>query len=89
MPDKSQEPMNLPPPAAPVGIPVVPQTDFVDDEDLLKEELARITPSNAVLLEWAKKNPPPPEYFEGEEEMPFDPGPTHQTPRELLPRGLI
>ena len=33
----------------------------------------KLTPSNEELLKLAAKYPPPPEYFEGEEEMPFDP----------------
>src|SRR5207249_4619887 len=31
------------------------------------------SPSNEKLLRLAKKSPPPPRYFEGGEEMPFDP----------------
>jgi hypothetical protein len=33
----------------------------------------KLTPSNEELLKLATKFPPPSKYFEGEEEMPFDP----------------
>ena len=36
-----------------------------------RKELERISPSNAQLREWAKKNPPPPEWHEQEEERPW------------------
>jgi hypothetical protein len=34
-------------------------------------ELSQITPSNVQLRELAKKYPPPPEWFEGDEKRPF------------------
>ena len=45
---------------------------LVDPEDVRAlEELDRITPSNAALLQLAKVNPPPQEWFNGEEERPW------------------
>ena len=73
MPEKPQEPMNLPPPTVPIGVPELSDTNIDHEDERARQELARITPSNAVLLEWVKKNPPPPEYFEGDEGMPFEP----------------
>jgi hypothetical protein len=44
------------------------------EEDLrAREELERNMPSKEELREFAKKHPPPPEYFEGDEEMPSIP----------------
>ena len=70
--------INIPPctslPTPPIAAPLTPKDDAVDDEELLaKEEVKRLSLSNEKLLELAKKYPPPPEYFDGDEEMPFDP----------------
>jgi hypothetical protein len=37
------------------------------------DTLAGLTPSNAKLRELAAKYPPPLEYFDGDEEVPFEP----------------
>jgi hypothetical protein len=37
----------------------------------LDEELARLTPSNARLLELAAQHPPPKEWYDEDEERPF------------------
>ena len=73
MPDKTQESVNFSPLPAKVGVPFLPQDGSANEDELARRELARITPSNEKLLELAKKYPPPLEYFEGEEDMPFDP----------------
>jgi hypothetical protein len=80
MPEHLQEPMNLTPPPNGFGMPKFDNGEIVGEEkidpiadELARQELARISLSNAELLELAKKNPPPPEYFDGEEEMPFIP----------------
>jgi hypothetical protein len=74
MPDNAQEPINQLLPVAPAGGAHPANIDAVEeDEEALKKELLRITPSNEQLRRLAKKYPPPPEYFEGEEEMPFVP----------------
>ena len=39
-----------------------------DDKDRDKEELKSITPSNEELKKIALRNPPPQEWFDGEEE---------------------
>ena len=80
MPDQTQQPMNVPLPPINIGVPKIDTREVIGEEvidpiaeELAKREVARISLSNAELLELAKKYPPPPEYFEGEEEMPFDP----------------
>jgi hypothetical protein len=73
MHDQTQQPTNLPPPPPPIGVPGASEAETLDEEELAKQELARITPSNEKLRELARKCPPPPWYFEGDEEMPFDP----------------
>lgn len=71
MPDNTQEPMNLPPPAVPIGIPDFADTSTAEEDELARQELARISLSNAQLLELAKKNPPLPKWFDEEEAAPF------------------
>jgi hypothetical protein len=71
MPDQTQQPMNLPP-TAPIGIPETPEPELLDEEEeLAKQELARISPSAEKLLELAAKNPPLPKWFDEEEPPPF------------------
>ena len=62
------------------GTPVVScqtatNADFLqtptDEEALAKQELARIMPNGARLLELAAKNPPLPKWFDEEEDAPF------------------
>lgn len=43
----------------------------MDGEELLKQQLAQLTPTNAELLALAKKSPPPPEWLDTDEECPF------------------
>jgi hypothetical protein len=71
MPEKSQEPMNLQPPAAPSGVPELADVNAVDEEERAQQELARKSLTNAELRELAKKNPPLPKWFDEEEEAPF------------------
>jgi hypothetical protein len=75
MPDKTQEPVSLSHPPAINGVPNRPDDEIVneEEEELARQGLARIMPSKERLRELAKKYPPPPEYFEGDEEMPFIP----------------
>ena len=73
MSDKLHETANLPPPTPPSNAPLTPKDDLVDEEELARQEVARLSLSNEELLKIAAKYPPPPEYFEGDEEMPFDP----------------
>jgi hypothetical protein len=49
---------------------LLPQTE---EDARAANELPRLTPPNAKLRELAAKYPPPSEYFEGDEPMPFDP----------------
>ena len=42
-------------------------------EDYEMMKLGRLTPPNVKLRELAAKYPPPPEYFDGDEEIPFEP----------------
>jgi hypothetical protein len=72
MPDQPHQPTSLPR-TAPIGVPEAPEPDTPDEDEMAKRELLRTTPSNEKLRELARRNPPPPEYFEGDEEMPFDP----------------
>lgn len=72
MPENMQEPLSPPPSIPAISNPLVVTSE--DEEDAIARlELARITPSNEKLREMARKCGPPPEYFEGEEEMPFEP----------------
>jgi hypothetical protein len=73
MPDKAHEPVNLSLPPGQIGAPKISKDELTDEDELAKAKLERITPSNEKLRELAKKYPPPPEYFDGDEEMPFDP----------------
>ena len=71
MSDKIQEPMNMPPPITPAGVPRFADANTVDEDELARQELARISLTNAQLLELAKKNPPLPKWFDEEEPPPF------------------
>jgi hypothetical protein len=78
MPEHVQEPMNLAPPPKNFAVPKFDNGEVVGDEiidpiadELARQELARISLSNAELLELAKKNPPLPAWFDEEEPPPF------------------
>jgi hypothetical protein len=71
MPDQTQQPTSLPP-APPIGITEGSKLEPLEEE-LAKQEVARISPSNEKLRELARKCPPPTWYFEGDEDMPFIP----------------
>jgi hypothetical protein len=73
--DKSQKVTDVPRMKDKMAIPASPLSECSanDDDAKLKEELIRLTPSNEKLRELAAKCPPPPEYFDGDEDMPFDP----------------
>ena len=54
--------------------PSAPQHPFMDateNEELLKKELARLTPPNEKLRALADKSPPPPEWIDDEQELPI------------------
>ena len=42
-----------------------------EDEAKLREEIRKLSHSNEELLRIAEKNPPPPEFFDGEVEKPW------------------
>jgi hypothetical protein len=72
MPDKTQDPMNLFPPVAPISAPASPQADVVNDEErLAKQELKRVSPSNEDLRKFAAKCRPLPKWLDEEEPPPF------------------
>ena len=75
MPDQTQQPPNQLPPTIDFVLPPEPAAEVIDEEGdaLAREEIKRLSLSNEKLRKLAAKYPPPPEYFEGEEEMPFDP----------------
>jgi hypothetical protein len=74
MPDNVHDQTGMP---SPVALPPAPpQSDYVEivdeeEDEKARQELARISLSNAQLLELAKRNPPLPKWFDEEEEAPF------------------
>ncbi len=70
MPDQTQEPTNLPP-VAPICLPEPPKSEPLDEEELAKQELARISPSNEQLRALAAKCGPLPKWLDEDEPPPF------------------
>ena len=69
MPDKTQEPVNLPGPSI---APSPTKSDPIDDEEeLAKQELKRISPSNDELRQFAAKCGPLPKWLDEDEPSPF------------------
>ncbi len=74
MADQTQAPINLPSPGVHLNFAEAPAEALLDEkESRAQEELKRISLSNEELRELAAKYPPPAEYFEGDEEIPFIP----------------
>jgi len=74
MPENTHEPIGPPTTAGKIIPPDPPLSVPEDDnEQAVERKLPQITPTNAKLRELTKKYPPPLEYFEGDEEIPFDP----------------
>ena len=72
MPEKAQDPMSLSPAAGVGGVPQPPKIETVDDdEELAKQELARMTPSNEELRKIAAKCGPLPKLLDEDEDPPF------------------
>jgi hypothetical protein len=55
----------------PVILPESPHSSSEAQDKRALEELRAITPAVAKLRELAAKYPPPPEWFEGDEDRPF------------------
>ena|ERR1017187_313056 len=83
MPDKVHETVNLPRPSAPSNVLLTPKAELDDEEELARQAVARLSLTNEELLKTAAKNPPQPDYFEGEEEMPLDPSEEELAKEEL------
>ena len=71
MPDKTQDTTNLPLSAGPIAIPEIAKADLVDEDELARQELARITPSNEELRKLAAKCGPLPKWLDEDEEPAF------------------
>ena len=71
MPETPPPALNTPLPSATIGLPETLPRDSEHEEESLKRELARLTPPNDVLLAWVDKSPPPAEWLDDEEELPF------------------
>lgn len=71
MPDKTQEPRDLSPPAVSMEPLTVPTADLADEEELAKQELARIMPSKEELRKIAAKSGPLPKWLDEDEAPPF------------------
>ena len=71
MAETPQPVVNTPLGSVAPGAPEHPIADSQKDEELLKQELARLTPPNEKLQELADKSPPPPEWVDQDEEPPF------------------
>ena len=70
MPDQTQQPINLSPPVVVADLSA-PNSRTVDEDELARQELARINPSKEKLRALAAKNPPLPKWFDEEEPPPF------------------
>lgn len=70
MPDQTQDPMNLPP-STTIGGPDAPEIDSLNEEDLAKAELARISPTKAELEKFIAKCGPLPKWLDEDEPLPF------------------
>lgn len=80
MPDQTQQPSSQLPPTIDFVLPPEPPAEVVnehvdsravDEDELARQELARINPSKEKLRALAAKNPPLPKWFDEEEPPPF------------------
>ena len=71
MPENTQEPLNFPPPSFPVGVPEYPDANSDDEDEVARQELARISLSNEELQKIAAKCGPLPKWLDEDEPPPF------------------
>jgi hypothetical protein len=71
MPEKTQDSTIVPPSAPANGVAEAPKAEPVDEEELAKQELARIMPSKEELRKFAVKCGPLPKWLDEDEPPPF------------------
>ena len=72
MPEKTQDLTIVPTPMPGNGVPEVPKAaTSVEEEELAKQELARIMPSKEELHEFVVKSGPLPKWLDEDEGPPF------------------
>ncbi len=71
MPEKTQDPTIVPSPPPVQGAAEVPKAEPVDEEELAKQELARISPSKEELRKFAAKCGLLPKWLDEDEPPPF------------------
>lgn len=71
MPEKTQDPTALPPSAPANGLAQTPKAEPPDEEEIAKQELARVMPSKEELHNFAAKCGPLPKWLDEDESPPF------------------